>query len=253
MQCRLCGREGKLVKAHAIPEAFFRKLREGKQNPILVSGSSGRTKRSPIGVYDDGILCALCEGKFGLLDSYGVDVIQNRIDDWFKPVHANGQPAAFQAEQVDQDRLLRFLVATLWRASVSTHSFYKRVALGPYEGEAADVVTSPNEPLSSSFGAVLSRWYVDQDSALALGGLMDPFAERWAGVNAYRVYLGEVTAYVKVDKRAFEPELARLALGATNTTTLVTRELGKSSDLAAMVHTAKQSFARSQKNRAAGQ
>ena len=55
--CRLCGNTGKFVKAHIIPEAFFRILRKDGSTPLLVTGTPNQfPKRSPIGVYDEGIL-----------------------------------------------------------------------------------------------------------------------------------------------------------------------------------------------------
>jgi hypothetical protein len=43
----------------------------------------------------------------------------------------------------DTDKLRRFLLAVLWRASVSGHEFYSRVKLGPYEGEIKRRIFDP--------------------------------------------------------------------------------------------------------------
>jgi hypothetical protein len=66
---------------------------------------------------------------------------------------------------------------------------------------------------------------------------MDPFLEKWDGVNAYRFYFGDVVAYIKVDKRAFPPELAAIALGRQDRVMLVAREFMSSSDLSAIQET----------------
>jgi len=250
MHCRLCLNDGKLVKAHAIPEAFFRELREESRAPILISGSSSAfPKKAPIGVYDEGILCDQCEPKFGAVDDYGIQVLLKRLHELFIPVATGAGPVAFQASGVDQDLLLRFLVATLWRAAVSTQAFYRRVQLGPHEGVARHAILNPQSPLPSVFGAVLSRWTADEESQFTSGGLMDPFREKWDGVNAYRIYFGEVVAYVKVDSQLFRSPLREIALLAQESTTLVARSLGKSKDMAAMIRTAKESHKHDKRRR----
>jgi hypothetical protein len=68
MKCRFCEKESKLIKAHIIPEVFFRLARG---DDMLTNISTGkRPQKSPIGAYDKGILCADCEKCFGEADSY---------------------------------------------------------------------------------------------------------------------------------------------------------------------------------------
>jgi len=239
-RCRLCGEERELVKAHAIPEAFFRVLRSGGETPLLISDAPHPfPRRAPIGVYDTGILCGECERTFDRVDSYAAEVLITRFEELFKPVRF-GERIALQAEGIDQELLLRFLVATLWRASVSTHPFYTRVQLGRYEAEAKMAADVAYE-LPSMFAAVLSAWPVLANDGSVVHGLMDPFAERWDGVNAYRLYLGRVVAYIKVDRRPFRSPLVDLTLRRHDLTFVIQREFAASKDFAAMVKTAKQS------------
>ena len=47
-RCRLCGETRALLKAHVIPEAFFRELRDGSTAPLLVTSSpNGFPKKAP--------------------------------------------------------------------------------------------------------------------------------------------------------------------------------------------------------------
>ena len=71
------------------------------------------------------------------------------------------------------------------------------------------------------------------------GGIL-PFAERWDGVNAYRLYLGRVVAYVKVDRRPFAAPLRDLTLGRHDLAFVIQREFAESKDFAAMAKTAKE-------------
>src|SRR3954470_151131 len=80
MLCRLCEQQKKLIKAHIIPEGFFRRLREGNKAPLLVS-ERDYVKRSPIGIYDSGILCANCDGIFALWDDYAQQILSPDLGD----------------------------------------------------------------------------------------------------------------------------------------------------------------------------
>lgn len=238
--CRLCGNVGKLVKAHIIPAAFFRSLREEDAVPLLVTPNRF-PKRSPIGVYDETILCDACEPKFDRFDSYGVRTLLHRLDDLFHPITHHDEIVAYEAKGIDRKLLLQFLLATLWRASVSTQPYYKRVNLGPYEEIAKHSILKPEAAIPLAFDAVLSRWTLEESHQPLARGIMDPFRERWDNVNAYRFYFGHVVAYIKVDRQPFLEPLQELSLLNRPVVTMVPRSFIQSSDFAAMVHTAKQS------------
>lgn len=250
MRCRLCNSVGKLVKAHIIPEAFFRVMRTGDEAPLIVTDvSNSFPKRSPIGVYDENILCKTCEPKFDRLDSYGTDVLLNQKVQLFRPIQNGEQTIAFQADGVDQMRLLQFFVATLWRASVSTHAFYNRVRLGPFEDIAKNTILNQSQLIPADFGAVLSCWNITEDQQAIANGIMDPFAERWKGVNSYRVYFGQVVAYIKVDRRPFPAPLNKFSLLGQRHVTLVNRDLSGSNDFNVMIKTVERSHENVQKMR----
>ncbi len=80
MICQYCGETGKLIKAHVIPAAFFRRLRDGQDPPRLLTNKEKEyPKRMPIGVYDSNILCEACESRFGDWDDYAWEC-QPKID-----------------------------------------------------------------------------------------------------------------------------------------------------------------------------
>jgi hypothetical protein len=242
MNCRLCNLPGKFANSHVIPEAFWRDLRDGKEMPLIVSGSKGSfPKRAPIGVYDQTILCEDCETRFNAMDSYGIDILLKKREKLFRLVSLEGTPVAWQSEAVDQHRLLVFLVGTLWRASVSTHSFYQRVDLGPLESVARQVVIDQEAAVPDVFGAVLSQWRAMNEHRSLSKGLMDPFKEKWGEATAYRFYFGEIVAYIKVDPRPFPSMLKQHALGEHTTLTIIARDFVKSKDFGALRHTAIQS------------
>lgn len=67
---------------------------------------------------------------------------------------------------------------------------------------------------------------------------MNPYPERWDGVNAYRLYLGKIIAYVKFDKRPFSETFAKFSLRNSEPLRIIGRSLAVSEDLVAMRETA---------------
>jgi hypothetical protein len=242
--CRLCNQPRKLIRAHVIPEAFFRPLRADGQAPILITGTPGHhPARAPIGVYDQTILCKACERSFDVPDSYGTSLFLHEFEQLFTAVERDGRAIGYTSPHVNQALLLRFLVLVLWRASVSTHRFYHRVSLGPYESDAHQFVLDSGAPPPELFGAVLSRWTPQPGGAYAKGALMDPFRERWGGVIAYRFYFGEIVAYIRVGPRPFPKPLSQYTLCSGPETVVIARDITKSNDFDAMRLTAIRSHA----------
>ena len=83
---------------------------------------------------------------------------------------------------------------------------------------------------AATFATLFSVW----DETVPL--LMDPFAERWDGVRAYRIYLGRFVAYIKVDSRPFTEPLAKAALTPDGPLHVVSRRLAASKDFHVMEH-----------------
>jgi hypothetical protein len=246
MPCRLCLQDRKLVKSHVIPEAFWRVMRDEVEGaPWLVSGADGvHAQRSHIGVYDQGILCDECEPKFGDLDDYGIRVLLKDFDREFKPIFLDTmfppRIAGYESTTVDQDRLLRFLVSVLWRASVSTQPFYQHVSLGDLEVAAATVIV-PTTAVPATFGAVLARWSPAEDMGYEAHGMLDPIRITPEGTPAHIIYFGECVAYVRATEVPFGPKLGVNRLGADANLRVVLRDFGRSNELQAMMTTATRS------------
>lgn len=242
-KCRMCCLQKPLVKAHVIPEAFFRPLRDEQQAPRIYTAGIEPPKRAPIGIYDETILCKDCEKKFDAIDSYGAQVLLSGFDHHFSRVeHADRFPT-FESESVDQEKLLRFLIAVLWRASVSTHSFYEAVALGPLEDSAAATIDEPQDNIPLHFGAMLVRWVSTpefEDAAKAIG---NPSIKRIDKVKVYQFHFGNVVALIKASSSSFQGASARMCLCAQEKLSILGPHFESSGTLKSMINTAKASFA----------
>jgi hypothetical protein len=121
-----------LIVAHIIPAAFARDMMAGAKHNFR--GSIDKVHPEQHGIYDRNILCAKCDGKLGDYDGYAIDVC--RIFDR-KQSEFDGR---FLMRHIDGDKLAKFVLAVLWRASVSTRSEFKNISLGLYESVARDVL-----------------------------------------------------------------------------------------------------------------
>ena len=196
MICRYCGEDKKLIKAHVIPEAFFRRLRDGRAPPrMLTNNKNEYPKRMPIGVYDNNILCEACEPHFEVWDNYAQELLG------IEPKGAShivgkDQLAGYETHEYWYDLLKLFFISLLWRASVSNHNFYVKVQLGPFENIAKGFIERKNPGTPEDFSVTLAKF----DHPLG-ETVFDPHPEKKEGVNYYRFYLGSYVAYIKVDKR----------------------------------------------------
>lgn len=236
MTCKLCGADRKLVRAHVIPEAFFRIGRAAGDEPLTLASSDPKTppKRRPIGVYDPELVCAECEAHFQAWDAYAAGLFIHRFDIEFRPQIVGGETLAFTTDKVDYERLKLFVISVLWRAAASTQDYFKLVQIGPYEEAAKSAILAATAGEPQEFGTIFSRWVAPPEREALTNAHMSPFCERWDGINAVRIYIGPVVAYVKVDKRRHVEPFASLLLSPGRPLTLVAREIHTSKDLRAM-------------------
>lgn len=194
--CRLCLQKKKLIKAHIIPEGFFRPLRSGNLAPEMYSNSPGNyPKRMPVGTYDPSILCEDCDRKMGLWDDYAQELLLKRFSE-ASVLQLDQQKVCWLIEGFDYPRLKLFFVSLLWRASVSQQSFFKRISLGPFESRLRAMIMGEDPGRSQDFAVILAR-FGDSD----ITAMLDPRRERFVSVSFVKFYLTGFLAYIKVDQR----------------------------------------------------
>ena len=197
--CKLCKEEvSALVKAHVVSRSFY-DIDPDLPALRLVTNTKGiYPKKSPIGVYDENIVCGQCEARFSRYDDYAARLLLHGAREFEKiPNPETGRLGGYRIREYDYHLLKMFVVATLWRASAAEHPFFSRVDLGPFDARAREMLLKdePGEP--QEFGSLLLAWAVDYPV------MMDPFPEKIFTVRTYRFYLGRYHAVVKVDKRPF--------------------------------------------------
>lgn len=197
MNCKGCNRDKKLVKAHVIPESFFRDLRgEGRTLKLISNVDGVHTKKSPIGVYDKEILCEVCEEKFQVVDDYAAKVLINNTS--IEVIKKYGSLDGYKVPNVDYELFKRFIISLLWRSSISKQGFYSKVNLGALEEKAKTLIWNGSSGEKDEFSFLLAKF---DDKGLIPKAMLDPHQERWFGRRYYRFYLGSFVLYVKADSQ----------------------------------------------------
>ena len=186
-----------MIDAHVIPAGFFRRLRTDEHVPRLLTNSvtDPHPKRSPVGVYDRAIVCGDCERTFGPWDDYAQQLLSTETP--FSRITHGERVIGYEIEEWDYERLKLFFVSLLWRASVSSHAFYSRVSLGPWESTAREMIRDADPGSAETFCVTLAKFDETWGDSI-----LDPHRAKWSGVNYVQFYLGGFVAYIKVDRRA---------------------------------------------------
>jgi hypothetical protein len=186
---RYCETEQRLIKAHIIPAGFFRAIGDPSETlEVYTSKSGAPPKRAPVGVYDRSILCSPCDNIFSPWDKRAQDVLL-RSSHGHVAIYDGPNLVGWTIQAFDHHRLKLFFLSLLWRASVSTHEFYRRVSVGRFEQELRTTMdaSEPGDP--TRFSVILARF-----DAPGYTVMRDPHPDRYDSVNDIRFYLARFVA-----------------------------------------------------------
>jgi hypothetical protein len=201
--CRLCGEPNKFVKSHIIGRSFFPLIMGPFKHAIEVDLDAKTKACLQAGNYDKQMLCEKCEPKFSQLDNYGHKLLRN--PDLSRPIlsHSTGRTVqAYRFVGCDTDKLRKFVLSVLWRASVSSLDFYSYVRLGPvFELEIIEKVFSPDVLPWDEFTILISK--IDDNALGPYGNMLFPPVPLRdpVGINFYCLYLPGLKITIKVDHR----------------------------------------------------
>jgi hypothetical protein len=125
---------------------------------MLVTPEGAVKPNTQLGIFDKHILCAKCDGDLGKFDDYAVQVCRDyptrAIEDRGKSLWA--MPG------VDGNTFAKFILAVLWRASISQRPEVTGLKLGPFDDDARDVLFGL-KPLADlpAFELILARYDSD--------------------------------------------------------------------------------------------
>ncbi|MBP7066363.1 hypothetical protein [Ferrovibrio sp.] len=207
--CRNCG-ERALIKAHILPAAFGRMARGSGKDLYQISEAGRATTKN--GPWDDKILCAVCDGKLGVLDKYASEFFRANSKQDFEP------DEVYCIEEVKTGEIIRFAIAVLWRASISKKSWFEGVALGPYEEKFQKILFN-EAALLSEINVLLLRY---ASKKFPMQNLMEfPQRMRVDGNNFYSFQMAGFRVLVKVGGKLATEAMKHFYLKANESRALV--------------------------------
>ncbi len=225
MICQYCGEEKKLIKAHIIPEGFFRRLRSGKGVTQLHTNTEGvYPKRVPIGVYDKNILCGNCDAIFGPWDSHAQKVLLHNFSEDLA-IYDGPNKVCYKITDYDYKMLKLFFLSLLLRASFSKHQFYKHISASPFEKMLKEMILAADPGHPNTFAVTLAK-FINPDVPI----MMDPHNLQYEGVNYCIFYLTGFVAYIKIDNCPPPVSLSDFCLNDSGTIIVIPRGVNQSTD-----------------------
>jgi len=196
------------VNAHIIPASFFRARALSGNNNLLFSHKSDFAKKSHTGVYDELLVCAECETKFGPYDDYGFEFF--KLKGAAPLVSPDNLERLVWQSPVDYTKLKLFVLSILWRASASDRPECASAKLGRFEETIREMIESGNAGPADRFPVLLQRYDQGQDSTPV--SLPHRARIEVEGVNFYKTELAGCAIWVVIDERKLISTLKEASL-----------------------------------------
>ncbi len=145
--------------------------------PLAVVGiySGDRSTRSQIGIYDQDILCAECDGKLGLLDEHACDVFHPKklklkianVSDGLA-INPNGGALCYSVEGAQPELLSKFVLSVFWRSHNSSRKEAKVVRLGNHADSIKSILLT-DQPIVNHAYSVHIEYNIDFKVTMLIG------------------------------------------------------------------------------------
>ncbi|MDD9900885.1 MAG: hypothetical protein OXT65_07895 [Alphaproteobacteria bacterium] len=218
-QCKLCSKTKKLIKAHMIPEWCFKHGSNPDENAIIATNDPMRRAetRSPgsVGIYDKNILCEACDGSFSEWEQHFKEEFFQKFLTFSSQEPPPLEHPIILSQGFSQEKLKLFFISLLWRASISKHSFYRRVNCGiKHETKLKEMLIKNNAGDPSEF-SVWAKYYADKDKISYSKSVFIPLRCTIHKVNCYTFALLGFEFTIKSCSRPTPPTLKNAVLGET--------------------------------------
>lgn len=181
------------IKAHLIPQAFAREVRDGSKSLALMAPNF---RVSQNGLFDDLILCRDCDNRLGKNEKYAFETFRSlRVATTAKlNTHVGVSP-------ISGDALIRFAAGISWKYSV-TRPGYGRLHVGPFVDVLKQIALAGDGKIPPEINMFMVRLKALQFEEHFFRA---PKPDRQFGINFIRLTLGAFLMFLKVDKRPPPP------------------------------------------------
>lgn len=222
-ECKLCMEIKPLIRAHIIPRYFY------APNSYLISDNSRYKKKRPIGSYDQNILCTDCDNLIlGKFDGFAKRILFAQKGVIKETLHNPAFPMQSLSyyrlkDKNGYDKLNRFFLSILWRASISTQEDFLTFNLGLYEQLAKKAVLEESYDYEEFFSITICL----------LNDIKHPIhlfsakSTKIEDTNCYIAIIGFFKVIIRCDKRRLPPTLQEIALSPKNDVLMLEGDLMK--------------------------
>lgn len=215
MQCQYCKQEKSLCKAHIIPESFIRFMYpdgkvEGLSLVMLAEKKEYPSKRR-IGLYDETILCAECDGEIGReYDEYGKKIFLDTTPQNVKSIDT-GDALIFN--DADSNKLKLFLLSVLWRFSISNLPDLTMKLPPKFENDLLEMIKNNKAGDVDDFSVLITLFNYSESQKELRKYFQTPGKTRIKGINYWNLYLPNgYKILIKSDSRKQLSEFSSLSL-----------------------------------------
>ena len=191
MNCLICG-TSPTIKSHLIPKAMAQEVQAGKAHAVANNPDSYVYTQS--GVFEREILCGNCDNKLGNFENIAIKAFRNIRQD-----AKNANYGEYTLKGIAGDDILRFAAGILWKYSVASKN-NGAINLGPYK-KILEGIIFHDEPIPSSVDAVIFRLKT-HDTDDGVFAYRPPSPDRQELVNGYRLLVGGMFIFIKIDKQS---------------------------------------------------
>lgn len=220
--CKLCGNETeKFPKSHIIPDFMYKSLKNEKSQILRLHMPENKPKK-PIftGFYDLDLLCAACETKMSKLESYAEKVLYGSSNIPMPKALPTSNPVLQEVTEIDYKTFKLFLLSILWRASKSTHEFFKHVDLGVKHEQALKNMLLNEDPGNEDdypVALIIPKGEVGKDV-----GILPPFRSKSReNATRYVFIIAEVVYVYHVSPHGMDKLHAMATIKPTNTMQII--------------------------------
>jgi hypothetical protein len=181
--CALCRTDGALCRSHIIPEFLYRAMYDEKHRMHVLSASSlVRDRMAQSGLWEY-LLCQRCESRLSRWERYGANVLEGGIE-----LQVRREGAAVHVSGLDYASFRLFQLSILWRASVSSLPFFRKVDLGRHTELIRALLIAGTPGRHLQYGCLM--FGLKFMSGSLNGVVVQPTVQRLQGQRAFRFVFG---------------------------------------------------------------
>ncbi|MEO5655337.1 MAG: hypothetical protein ABIR00_05065 [Nitrosospira sp.] len=223
--CALCREPQQLKNSHIIPEFLYESLYDDEIHRFhvlsIIPGQGNSFKQKGIG---ERLLCEMCEQRLSVWERYtslalkgGIELTHRREGNF---LYVSG---------LDYEKFRLFQLSILWRASVSTLQFFKKVHLGRHEESLRRLLLAKDPGNPSRYGCLMTGLKFENENFTQL--IMPPERLKHSGHTAYRFIFGGFEWIFLVSSHDVLPPLSTAVLQQSGEALLRIKDIREMPDI----------------------